>query len=282
VEELASYKKQIQTRINSYNSLKKYIDELDKNMKDVEQNPFVYESNINSILSIMNKFPIGASEEKIIENNLSCIKDGLQNRKSETVEKFTIDFDKLMAKEGRSLAGRVPKIRSGFFSWDIDMDKGILHLWWGNEKELLTETNIDAKAAFDDFKKIETALFHREMDHGEYLKMLFRAYKMELARADLKMGDPAHIHRVYDMYVFLLDGERKAVSKRPMDLPYSKVQFSYDLYRLKEKRIGHYEFGMNAATLAATKAPGNFIWVPVNENGEGTVVSHIVFKEVVA
>ena len=61
---------------------------------------------------------------------------------------------------------------------------------------------------------------------------------------------------------------------------YTRFLFSYDLYKLKKRRVQNNELTLIIATRAYTKKYSDFIWVPTNEKGDGNYISHIKFREI--
>ena len=58
-----------------------------------------------------------------------------------------------------------------------------------------------------------------------------------------------------------------------------KISLVTEDEKLKRK-IGNYEMSLVIATRAYTRRKSDFLWVPSNEKGDGTYISHLKFREV--
>jgi len=89
---------------------------------------------------------------------------------------------------------------------------------------------------------------------------------------------------VYESYTALGDGRAPIVPVMNMfvsryPLPYPRITFSYNLYRLNGYRSYNGKWlNLLTATIGESKDPSKWLWVPRNEMGEGNLFSYIVFR----
>jgi hypothetical protein len=60
---------------------------------------------------------------------------------------------------------------------------------------------------------------------------------------------------------------------------YSRAKLSYLLYLLKKSAVQEKDLKLYVATFDATVDKMHSIWIPENEEGEGTYYSHISFEQ---
>ncbi|MFO7675821.1 MAG: hypothetical protein R6X12_05860, partial [bacterium] len=62
-------------------------------------------------------------------------------------------------------------------------------------------------------------------------------------------------------------------------LEYPRVQFSHDLYRLRQSPPGGEAPRLHVAAFDSTTSRAKALWVPDNDQGEGTNYSHLSYPE---
>jgi len=89
---------------------------------------------------------------------------------------------------------------------------------------------------------------------------LYKACETVANKENKKLEDPLPITSVLLEYTILVRNIAKENYTH-----YGRVFFSYDLYRLKERKINEHELELITATRAYTRKKKDFLWVPTNE-----------------
>jgi len=90
--------------------------------------------------------------------------------------------------------------------------------------------------------------------------------------------------KLYRAYVESGDSQANIVSvmenfiaKNP--LPYPRITFSYNIYKLDGQRVYDGKTWFLILTpFALSKNKKNWLWIPINEDGKGSLYSFIVFR----
>ena len=183
--------------------------------------------------------------------------------------------------QGLELIGQYPRFSASLYTLKVSPDNETLTIWYGPEQEKLDSVDFIPEQVAVKIKEQNTKITGRDFDNIRFISNLYHAYKNVLSKGDKdkKIGEQVPIVDVLAEYVFLIqDKNFKINPSRNLYKDYGRVFLSYDLSRLKERRINEYELKLVTASKAYTGQRSGFLWVPSSEGG--TVVSHIKFTEV--
>jgi DNA-binding transcriptional MerR regulator len=274
-------KKILRNHITSIKSIGKYLDRIEALSKDPVGKSFEMEE----ILKRMEK-EVKALEAPLLDEVKRWIEEKrreVDKAKEEMRHEFAKRLGELLKEKGKRVEGRYPLLRVGFFSIEVDFTKRRASLLFGHEK-ILSNIPLDPEKVVKGIEVVEGEImkpidFQREMD------LLYESYRRVLKLRDLPLGERVPIMEVLQQY--LLFKQPKAFLSDPVRKNfrgYGRVQFGYDLYRLKKSGVrarGKLKMVLVTATFDATRKKENFIWVPDDERGNGTTYSYIAFKGVV-
>ena len=182
---------------------------------------------------------------------------------------------------GFELKGHYPTLKVSFYTLKMDLDNNNVEIWYGPEQEKLDSSKLIPETIAQKLKNVHAQITQREFNDKTSLSNLYSAYKVAVYHKDGKIGDAAPITDVLSNLAFLIQNRRfKMNPVKENYREYGRVFFSYDLYRLKERRIGNLELGLVTATRAYTRKRSGFLWIPSNERGDGSYISHIKFREI--
>ena len=213
-------------------------------------------------------------------------------RIEEAKAEFRFDFGKklILGLEGSNLTvrGQLPFLRIGLFSLRADFDRGSATIYWGPEIEqiktgLKLEPLTIAKLLRSYYERLTT---NGVKDPKDFLNRLFQLYR-RVCRAQLySEGERIQLSHLLTQLVLNLQPERFWVNPvKENFIEYPRIQFSYDLYLLKRSGVrvtNGYEIRLTVANFDATARKRSALWVPDNEEGEGTYYSYISFIPVSA
>ena len=120
-----------------------------------------------------------------------------------------------------------------------------------------------------------------DLDSADFVVRLQHAYSRVV---DGQAGEPAPIVEVLAELAYLLQGPRfRQDPKRENYRSYSRADFSYDLFRLRESGLleeATKRFHLVVATRSRTRRRRDFLWVLDDKSGKGTTYSHLQLQEV--
>lgn len=197
-------------------------------------------------------------------------------------QRFGTELEKELQKRGLSLSGHYPELKSGLFTIELDFEKWRSTLWYGPKQEHLTQC---ALSLAEIAKAIDNARgrLGSQLSNVDFLERLQNAYQRVLIITGSKDGDRAPIIKVLSELAYLLQEPRfHRDPRREHYKSYSRADFSYDLFRVRHSEAGNLfkqELRLVVATRAHTTRRPDFLWVPDDETGNGTVYSHLQFEE---
>jgi len=189
---------------------------------------------------------------------------------------FGIELEEEMTRSGFVLSGHFPLLRTSVYSLEFDFGRNRVTIWYGPKQDRLGTCMLKAKEISERVTRFHEMITKRAFNDLEFLKGLYRAYVAAVKKGNKKMGEP--------LPIISLLRERVSLSRRNKSITnmvrnnHNRVFFSYDLFRLREKRIDGFELELIIATRMYTRRKEDYLWVPVNEKGQGSFISHVRFR----
>ena len=199
-------------------------------------------------------------------------------------EEFRFGFGTQLAQAleqaGLRARGQLPVLRAGMFSVRVDFAAGKAAVFWGPEVERLRGTArlVPAELAAT-LARWTKDLKDKSMEPEKLARRLVEALHRVYAQSGLEPGTRVPLLEALAEVVLMMQpkGFRADPSKEKF-VEYPRVRFSHDLFRLKASgeltRTGS-KLKLHVATFDATTDKTRALWVPDNEDGEGTYYSYI-------
>lgn len=259
-----------------------------KKISKIEPNNFSnllkLKEEISSVEKSLNQRILESNLETEISEYVEDIKKGIPSLEERLKGKFGHELESVLQEnigEGFKLRGHFPELKTLFYTLELRLESGKLAIWYGPKQDMLTLVKAEPKTVAQKLKKVHEGITNREMREQEFLSNLFRAYNLALQRDNKSLGEPIAIKDVLLEFALLNQDNKFRIDPVKRNFrDYGRVYFSYDLSRLKKRRINSYEIHLVTATRAYTKKRGNFLWVPSNDSLEGGYFSHIKFRRV--
>lgn len=165
---------------------------------------------------------------------------------------------------------------------NVDINSNKVDIYYGPEFEKLETTKADPDKVFSRIIDLHKRITQREFDDNTFLANLLKSYELCLILNNKKPGETVNVSDILPMYAYII--QEKKFKQNPLKKYYSEYTrtfFSYDLFRLKTRKIENFELRLVTAMRADTKKKFNFIWIPpVKGKGLGESISGVKFKEV--
>jgi hypothetical protein len=196
--------------------------------------------------------------------------------------RFGSNLNSLLQQKGLKLEGNYPIYRSSLFTIKIDFLSKNAEIFYGPEIESLIKCKPIpedvATAIFQEHEKISQRSFKDE----DYLAQLFESYQIALLHLKQQIGSEVSIGEMVSALAFVTQSKKyRQNPKRTTYTEYDRVFFSYDISRLKSRKINNLELKLTTATRAQTRNRYDFIWIARGGTfAEGEVISGIKFIEV--
>ncbi len=191
-------------------------------------------------------------------------------RLKEAFQKYNLEWE-----------GVLPDIRIKFYKLHFDLDGNKVDVWYGPKQEKLFSMRLLPEKIAQKLYDVDTQITKKRFDDKSFLSYLWKSYKLAAFSNHQNIGDPVKISHVLLYFATLIQNKKFQIDPVKSNYSdYGRVFFSYDLYRLKERRLEeeNMELELKIATRAYTERREDFLWVPSNEKGDGSYFSHVVFR----
>ena len=183
---------------------------------------------------------------------------------------------------GMTVKGQLPLLRVGLFTVRADFEAGSATIFWGPEVEKLKPGLKLAPAELATIlRKWNDRLRRKAVDPAKLAAKLHAAYRRFCGLGGLGEGSRVFLLDLLSELVLLMQPESFRLNPvQEKFVEYPRVRFSYDLFRLKQAgafTIGDVQLRLHVANFDATTEKAKALWVPDNEEGEGTHYSYISF-----
>ncbi len=267
------------TLTKSSNKIIKLMDTYDKTRQNPVDNAYLLEKKVGELEKMIPELP-----EFELKNVLSAWlkkeKIEIEGFKEDFRMKFGQQLNKYLSKTGKKIKGQYPVLRIGFYTLKMDFQFGEATLFFGPEIEKIkSKIPLEPKTIFETIEKYDKELRSIKSKSEDLLKNLSEAYNRRLKLSNKASGEKLLITEVLNEFVLLKQSKRFLLDPQKAHFhEYSRVKLSYLLYYLKNSGLFEKGVRLHVATFDATTDKMTSIWIPENEEGEGTHYSHISFE----
>jgi hypothetical protein len=258
----------------------KLMDVYEKARGAAVSNAYVLEKKITEIEHAVKELP-DIEQTKTLQTWLSKQKQEIEKLKEDLRFKFGQELTALLKKGGKTLRGQYPVLRLGLYTLKVDFEFGEANLFFGPEIEKIrSKITLQPQAIYETIKEcdheIKSGSFDAEQMYGDILA----AYRRCLSVTDKSFGDKVLITEVMKEYVFLKQPKKLAIDATKKNFrEYSRVKLSYMLYLLKSTDVIEHGMRFYVATFDATTDKLQSLWIPDNEDGDGTYYEYLSFEK---
>ncbi|MEO0092849.1 MAG: hypothetical protein ABIK67_01135 [candidate division WOR-3 bacterium] len=242
------------------------------------------EKRLNEIKKILADYPCVEIKTNL-STWLTAEAEALKTIKDEFRYKFGSELRDLLAKDGIALKGQLPVLRVGFYTLKLDFELGFATLFWGPEIQTIkSKIPLSVPTIYETIHSFNERIKRHLTPPKDFLKNLIRAYERYTKLNNIPAGEKVLLIDLLSELVLLSQpASFRADPAKDKFREYSRIQFSYDLYNLKQREnfvIGKHRLRLGVATFDATTDKTKSIWVPDNEQGDGTFYSYLVFEPI--
>ncbi len=208
---------------------------------------------------------------------ITSLEDSLTAPVADAQATFGAALEDGLRDAGLPLRGRWPEWMSGPFRIQVRPRHGDAALDWGPGAEALEPAPLDAHEIAARIPALAAELKARH-DPDAFPERLLRAWRMTLAAEGRTDGD-VPLGDLVSMVAFLAQGPRfhERPSRSAWSVPYDRIQFSYDLARLRVVEHDGMTLRLRVATRDQTRRKGP-LWLPDDASGNGTFFAAARFE----
>jgi|UniRef100_A0A7V3VU74 hypothetical protein len=265
--------------IKSSSRINKILNNYIKLKEKPVENLYLLEKSLNELSKLASGLPDFA-----LKNHLS---EWLNNEKSE-LEKARQEFrfrlgeqiKDLFQKDNKIIRGQYPTLHLGFYTIELNFEFGEVTLYFGPKIEKISKIPLEPESIYKTITKFDMELKKKDFNPKEFFLDLQKAYKNRLAILNKSYGEKVLLVDVLNEYVIIKQPERFLTDpKRENFVGYSRIELAYLLYLFKKSGYSQRGVHLYIATFDATTDRRQSIWIPENEEGEGTYYSYIAFEK---
>jgi len=274
LETLSKEKSHIQKLLESIRKINRYQSKPLDNLHKIKYEVSRIEQKLKQ--TKLNNFTI-----KELDQYIQSVKSKISDWEEETRRNFGQKLEEGLKKEGFELRGHYPLLKVSLYTLEVNFENSKVLIWYGPRQEKLETCKLDPNEIIRKIKVLHGDITQRCFDDTKFLSKIYEAYNISVYRQNKKLGDQIPISDILFTYAFLIQDKKFKMDPTKSNYKeYGRVYFSYDLYRLKKRRIDDKELNLITATRAYTRRRSDFLWIPSNERGDGDYISHIKFREV--
>ncbi|RZN35437.1 MAG: hypothetical protein EF813_08910 [Methanosarcinales archaeon] len=219
--------------------------------------------------------------EEDVGQRIQPVKSEMPEWEEQAKKSFGKRLEDALKQADFELSGHYPLLKVMFYTLEVKLETNSVVIWYGPEQERLDACKLIPETAAKKLGASHKKIVNRDLNDEVFLLNLFEAYKTAAHHTNKKIGDSIPVSDILLEYALLVQSRKFRTNPvKSSYKEYGRVFFSYDLYRLTERTIENHELSLVTATRAYTRRRAGFLWVPSNEKGDGTYISHIRFREV--
>ncbi len=250
----------------------------------IASRPYEIESHIIELKKWLSTPPLS---EILTESNLYKELRDFSEQELQKVNKYKEEFHFGLGTKLKELftgfdeiKGQLPILRVKFYTIRFDFANGEALIWWGPEKELIKKVGLEPNLILESIKSFDENLFKMWNNPDDFIKILKLAYERYIKLNNFTDGEKVNLFDLLPECVMLIQGKSFKIDPTKNHFTeYSRIQFSYDLYKMKTMQPNQ-NIQLSVATFAITEDRAKSLWVPDNEQGDGTYYQSIAFKNI--
>jgi hypothetical protein len=264
--------------VKTSNRLTKLIKICGKLQENAVENAYLLEKRLAEIKTVSQGFPCSELKQSL-SSWIERAEADVTKAKEDFKFQFAQHLQTLLKQDGKTMRGHFPLLRIGLYTLRVNFDLGEAALFFGPEVEKIgLKIAFTPQSIYEALKRFDDSLRTIKESPHELYEKLRTAYKHRLAVTNKQYGEKLLVTEVLHEFAMLQQSKKFLADPQKSNFrEYSRVQLSYMLYYLKKSNAVH-DMHVHVATFDATTDKHHSIWVPHNEQGEGTYYAYISFE----
>ena len=266
-------KKELQTQVKRTSTLLKLLKSYEKEA-NTKTNPYILSDTLKKIRKILPDLTLNNDIKQSLITQLDRESEIVEQMKTRYRYSYIKELGDALKQVNLNLSGQYPNLYAGLFTFRPNFQKGTVKVLWCTEEIAETKLSPDevVKTVKNFMKSLDTPFVAKE-----FFVKLKNAYNRVLKTEGNLLDRRAPIVRVLQKLVLMQQGKAFwANPTRRNFKEYSRVQFAYDLYRLRRSSFGN-KVRLVVATFDQTRDPAKAIYVP-DSMERGTRYAYIIVE----
>lgn len=248
-----------------------------RSLRNFAKEPTANAAKIRALLPrtkpVLAKLPVEITAE--VERWAESLSKTLDDEEAQLARSFALDLDQLLRAKNVKLGGNLPMLEASFFKLEVRQKD--VRVWFGPQRESIGTVPKSAVAVANFIEQLLARLTSEPFDDERFVEQVYQAYRAVLAAADSASAAQARIDAVHRQLI--VARQEPAFTQNQRLREYTRIQFGYDLYRLKKRKRRGKELQLVMAPKSQTVKHLDSLWVPSDETGKGSLYSHLTFRE---
>jgi hypothetical protein len=248
-----------------------------RSLRNLAKDPTANAAKLRTLLPrtkpALAKLPVEITAK--VERWAASLSKTLDDEETQLARSFASDLDQLLRAKNVKLGGNLPMLEASFFKLEVRQQD--VRVWFGPQRESTGTVPKSAAAVATYIEQLLARLTSEPFDDERFVEQIYQAYRAVLAAADAESAAQARIDAVHRQLIVARQGSAFTQNQRLRE--YTRMQFGYDLYRLKQRKHRGKELQLVTASKSQTIKYLDSLWVPSDEAGRGFLYSHLTFRE---
>jgi len=233
---------------------------------------------IEKFLNESNNVEINEKIQTVLKN----VSSEMQDLEGSVKTKFGSELNALLQENGFKLEGNYPLLKTSFYTIELDFTAKKANIYYGPKIERIASSSSVPEDVAKTLIKEHGRITQRPFNDVEFIRTMFQAYQNVVSQMNKPIGTELSIQDFLPALSFSQQTKKFYQDpKKSNYTEYDRIFFSYDLSRLKARRIERFELRLVSATRNDTKNQYGFIWTPKGPaTTDGEAISRIKFVEV--
>lgn len=266
--------------LQAYTALRKILHQLDRLAKEGADGPraFAAAHALNDLEKAASDASLVAFEKEL-KDWITATRERIRGGQEEFKTWFSTELGRLLEEEyGLSMRGKFPVFIAAHFRIKLDLERDSVGICYGADEDPLEETKAEPKTVAQKINAQQRELEGNLLPDDAFLARFAEAYDRVVKLTALAPGEEAPILEVLREFVWGIQSKKFLADPRRENFrTYSRVNLSYQIHRLVNRRVGHRTFELIEADRAAPRKEAN-LWVPTGESGDGALYSAVAFR----
>lgn len=272
-ERLKEILKNLQTLSRQVTQLGKHLREYLKQAEKEEANPFVLEQALKKIERAAEKIEGASDLKRTIRQWITQERALLEPLKQRYRWTYFQRLQKALQSLPLNLTGQDPTFYAGLYTFRPNFERGTLRIFWGPEE--IGQTPLEPERVVQTLRSFEQRL-NTPFQAEEFFQQLLKAYRRVLQDSPSSQGRAPLLQILRHLVLLRQPSAFWADPSKRHFREYTRIQFAYDLYRLRRSRYGN-RIQLVVATFDQTRDPQQALFIPDGPE-KGTRYAYLVIQ----
>ncbi len=278
--DLEALEKESTILANALSIIKKECGILRKTELNITQSLPTIDTSVQKITKEIEKLKNSESYTRTLEDFCKNIQSELEEEKTHFRTAFINSLAKELSTHGFEIKGTLPELKIGILSLVFSFEQKEVTIFFGPKIYSLGTVTLDTPKIIEKVKAFIDDLNSHLLPDQEFITLLFSAYDRMVKLGAVETSGSVGIYELLPEFILLLQPEQFYKDPKKENFRnYTKIYFSYNLYKLRERAYNGNELQLTIATREETKKTYAHLWVPQNERGDGVHYGGIRFKK---